>query len=108
MGAVQASARSPKSLLGHARFCFAIGCQNLKVMNAGSQRMFTGPHNFLVGCNLNHGDSLLRAVAADYGVSIGQPLCTAGIMEQSIDIVVGYFPNDGTVLVEFDHFIAMR
>src|SRR5258706_210037 len=88
----------------------AVGVQNLHLVHAAFAAAAIGPDDFLVRGDFQklHIGFSGRAVAGDDGVAVGQTLGAAGIVEErSWQVGVGELPDDFSILVHFDHHVAV-
>lgn len=77
------------------------------MMNSRRHRMVAGPDDILRWIDLHHRDALVCRVAANHRVPIRETLRTTRVLEQTVHILVGDFPNDFTPRTEFSQFIAV-
>lgn len=77
------------------------------MMDAGGEGVIAGPDDFAFAGDFDHGDAGIGGVASDDGISVGEALGAAGIFEETADVVVGHFPDDVAVGIEFDDFVAV-
>lgn len=92
---------------------FAVGGQNMKVMEARSQIRVGSiefPDNFLVASNFQQFDTgPLSVIAGDHGIAVRESLNAASVVDQCFaDVVVVDAPDDVALGIEFDHTISVR